>query len=52
MRRKERKSKVIVAFLIAFGIFINLSSNFNTNISEPSKSDISIRNDETIDGKH
>ncbi len=52
MRKKKKVHKSIITFLIAFGVFINLSSNTYTTITEPSKSVISINEDETIDGKH
>ncbi|MEK5145693.1 MULTISPECIES: hypothetical protein [Psychrobacillus] len=50
----KKYSKIITKFLLVFGVFINLSYNFSTDItnSNPSKMNIRILEDELIGGKH
>lgn len=52
MRRKKKKYEIIVALLVAFGVFVNLSIDTDSKSTDISTSVIVINSDETIDGKH
>lgn len=52
MRRKKKKIEIIVALVLAFGVFINLPNDFVSKSPQDSRSVIVINSDETIDGKH
>lgn len=52
MKKRERIYKVIIIFVVSFGLFANISSDISTNLVKTSASEYIQSSDETIDGNH
>lgn len=48
----KKKRNILIGVLLTFGLFINISGNVNAGLTAPTKSIISILEDDLIDGKH
>ncbi|WP_156350808.1 hypothetical protein [Psychrobacillus sp. FJAT-21963] len=44
--------KIVVSFLIAFGLFVNCFGNIHTEINNPTKTISTIQQNDPIDGDH